>query len=162
MEKKTTKSRKIKKSPSLHQIDSQLRIDIYIIDSGWDSLAHKYLTGVLDLFKAYLTDQNLYIFSAEQSIAFLKDHPDLIGKDPIIVVIDKLARTLNNPDGFGTRLELGLIKDPYRVEWLIKMFVRIVNNRAEMLDIAHTFREYNHKEGITGAIDIIMETFGKH
>ena len=163
MEKASNKKRKSKETPSFHHdIESRLRLDIYIIDSGWDSLAHNYLQSVIDLFKAYLTDHNLYILSPEQSVAFLKEHPRLIGKDPIIAVVDKLARALDNPDGFGTRLELGLIKDPYRIEWLIKMFLRIVNDRKEILDIAYTFRKYNHKEGIRGAIEIIMESLGHH
>ena len=42
------------------------------------------------------------------------------------------------------------------------MFVRIVNDREEILDIAHTFSKYNHKEGIKGAIDIIMATLDHH
>ena len=161
MEKTGSKPRKLKKAYSSDQeIDSDLRLDIYIIDSGWESLAHTYLASVIDLFKAYLTEHNLYILSPEQSIAFLKEHPHYIGRDPIIVVVDKIARTLNNPEGFGTQLELGLIKEPYRIEAMIKMFVRIVNDKEMILDIAYTFRKYNHKEGIQGALDIILATLG--
>jgi hypothetical protein len=155
--------RKLKKaSSSDHEIESDLRLDIYVIDSGWESLAHSYLASVIDLFKAYLTEHNLYILSRDQSIAFLMDHPSYIGSDPIIVVVDKIARTLNKHEGFGTQLELGLIKDPHRIESLIKMFVRIVNDKEKILDIAHTFRKYNHKEGINGAIDIIMAILDHH
>ena len=156
MGKTGSKPRKMKKAPS-HEIESDLRLDIYIIDSGWESLAHTYLASVIDLFKAYLTEHNLYILSPEQSIAFLKEHPHYIGRDPIIAVVDKIARTLNNPEGFGAQLELGLIEDPHRIEELIKMFVRIVNNKDRILEIAHAFRKYNHKEGIKGALDIVME-----
>jgi len=163
MEKTGSKPRKLKKaSSSDHKIESNLRLDIFIIDSGWKSLAHTYLASVIDLFKAYLTEHNLYILSPEQSIAFLKEHPYYIGRDPIIVVVDKMARTLNNPEGFGTQLELGPIEDPHRIEGLIKMFVSIVNDKEKILEIAQTFRKYYHKEGIEGAIDIIMETLGHH
>lgn len=159
MEKKGLKPRQLNKEPSSdHEIESDSGLDIYIIDSGWESLAHTYLASVIDLFKAYLTEHNLYILSPEQSIAFLKKHPHSIGRDPIIVAVDKIARTLNNPEGFGTQLELGLIKDPHRIEELIKMFVRIVSNKDKILEIAHAFRKYNHKEGIGGALDIIMAT----
>ena len=116
MRKTVSKPRKLKKAASSdHEIESDFRLDIYIIDSGWESPAHTYLDSVIDLFKAYLTEHNLYILSPEQSIAFLKEHPQYIGSDPIIVVIDKIARNLNNHEGFGTQLELGLIKDPHRI-----------------------------------------------
>ena len=163
MEKTGSKPRKLKKaSSSYHEIESDLRLDIYIIDSGWESLAHTYLASVIDLFKAYLTEHNLYILSPEQSVAFLQEHPHYIGRDPIILVVDKIARTLNNPEGFGAQVELGLIKDPHRIEGLIKMFVRIVNNKDKILEIGHAFREYNHKEGTKGALDIIMANVDHH
>jgi hypothetical protein len=149
-----------KDSASLEQIDSHLNLDIYVIDSGWKTLAHKILVGEMDLFKAYLKEHNLFILSPEQSVAFLKEHPEMIGRDPIIAVVDKLARDLDNPDGFGTRLELGGIHDPKRIHWLIQMFVRVINSKSEILDIANTFRKYNHKAGVKGAVEIVMETFG--
>jgi hypothetical protein len=78
MEKTGSKPRKLKKaSSSDHEIEPDLRLDIYVIDSGWESLAHSYLASVIDLFKAYLTEHNLYILSRDQSIAFLMDHPQL-------------------------------------------------------------------------------------
>ncbi len=141
-------------------VESKSRLDIYIIDSGWDSLAHRVLQRSLDLFRAYLTDHDVYVLTPKQSTAFLKQHPELIGKDPIIAIVDGLARKLQNPDGFGTRLELGLVNDEYRLECLLKMFLQIVNDKTSIFDIAYTFRKYNHKEGIKGAIDIIMESFG--
>ena len=143
-------------------IEAKSRLDIYIIDSGWDSLAHHVLHRFLDLFKAYLTEHNVYMLSPEQSVAFLKQHPGLIGKDPIIAIVDDLARKLNNPYGFGTRLELGAVNDPLRLEQLLKMFLQVVNDRKSILDIAYTFRELNHKEGVKGALDIVMESFGHH
>jgi hypothetical protein len=162
MKKRSPNKIKMDPAETTESIEAQSRLDIYIIDSGWDSLPHRVLHRSLDLFKTYLTDHNVYILTPEQSAAFLKQHPDLIGKDPIIAIVDGLARKLNNPSGFGTRLELGLVHDAYRLEYLLKMFLQIVNTKTDILDITETFREHNHKEGVRGAIEIIMESFGSH
>lgn len=142
------------------RLDLSSRLDVYIVDSGWDSVAHRVLNRSLDLFKSYLRIHNLYILSTEQSVQLLTEHSDLLGKDPVILVVDPLARALNNPSGYGARVVLGLIEDEHRVEWLIKMFLRVVNTHIKTLDIAHTFREHNHKEGVKGAVEIIVESFG--
>ena len=151
---------KTKNAALLREIDSHLNLDIYIIDSGWHSTAHAHLAREFDLFKAYLSEHNLYVLTPQQSVDFLKKHPELIGRDPVIAVVDRLARDMNNLDGFGTRLELGMIEDPARIDWLLRMFVRVINSQAEILDIANTFRKYNYKEGVKGTIEIIMETLG--
>ena len=152
--------KKAKSITLMEQIDSHLNLDIYIIDSGWNSLAHRHLEGELELFKAYIIEHNVHVLSRKQSVAFLKRHHELIGRDPIIAVVDRLARNMNNPDGFGTCLELGMIDDPARIDWLLKMFVRVINSKSEILDIANTFRKHNYKEGIKGTIEIIMESLG--
>ena len=148
-------------SSSLVSMKDRLRLDVYVIDSGWDSVAHSVLQRSMDLFKTYLTDHNLYLLSHEQSAEYLKAHPELIGQDPILIVVDHLAKKLHNPQGFGTLIALGLIKDRARVEWLIKMFLKIINTHTETLDIAYTFQQYNHKEGVKGTVDIIMESVGE-
>ncbi len=160
MKKRSSGNAKTDVEKAIESIDAQSRLDIYIIDSGWDSLAHRVLQHSLDLFTAYLTEHNVYVLTPEQSTAFLKEHPELIGKDPIIAIVDDLARKLNNPHGFGTRLELGLVNDAFRLECLLKMFLQIVNDKMNIFDIAYTFRKHNHKEGIKGAVEIIMESFG--
>ena len=66
------------------------------------------------------------------------------------MVVDRLAQKLNNPHGYGARIMLGNIHDRERVDWLIKMFLRVVNTHAETLDIAYTVQQYNYKEGHPG------------
>ncbi|MBF0120715.1 MAG: hypothetical protein HQK79_17950 [Desulfobacterales bacterium] len=145
-----------------NEFEANLRLDIYIIDSGWDDDSHIFLNQSMDLIKSYVKNHNCYIFSHEQSLKFLTSHPELIGKDPIIVVVDRLAKKLNNPEGFGARLMLGEVQDKSRIEWLIKMFLKVVNTHCETLDIAFTFKEYNYKQGLKGAVDIIIESFAGH
>lgn len=145
---------------SIEDLDSLLRLDIYVIDSGWDSVPHRVLCNSLDLIKNYLTNHNLYVLSPDQSTKLLSSHPELIERDPILMVVDPLALKLNNAHGYGARLVLGQIYDESRIEWLIRMFLRVVNTHTETLDIAHTFQRYNYREGVKGAIEIVFESFG--
>jgi hypothetical protein len=145
---------------SIEDLDSLLRLDIYVIDSGWDSAAHRVLCNSLGLIKNYLVNHNLYVLSPDQSTKLLSAHSELIEKDPVLMVVDPLALKLRNPHGYGARLVLGQIYDESRVEWLIRMFLRVVNTHTETLDIAHTFQEYNYREGVKGAIEIVFESFG--
>lgn len=149
---------------SNHSAEEELnsfKLDVYIVDAGWDSLAHRVLNESMELIKSYLRDQNLFILSPEQSVKFLRSHPDLVGRDPIVIIVDRLARKLQNPDGFGARIGLGLIENEYELHNLIKMFLTVINKHESTLDIANTFRKYNHQEGMNGAIDIIMESFSR-
>jgi len=139
----------------------QFGLDIYIIDSGWDTVAHRVLQRSMPLVKSYLKEHNLFVLSQEYSLEVLRNHPELIGKDPVIMVVDRLARKLKNPHGFGARVMLGQVHLESHVFKLIKMFLRIVNTHEQALDIAHTFQEHNYKEGVKGALDIIIESFGK-
>ena len=144
----------------LDALESGLKLDVFIIDAGWDSVAHQVLHREMPLIKTYLTTHNLYVLTPEQSIRLLTSHPQMIGKDPILMVVDKFARALANPHGYGARIHLGTISEEHHVLWLIRMFLQIVNNHSETLDIAYTFQQYNYKEGIKGTVEIVMESFG--
>ena len=166
MKKAKHKAETMPVEPSLEDLDSHLRLDIYIVNSGWDSMQSRVLMKSLDLIKAYIKRHNLFILSPEQSVRMLSAHPDMIGKDPLIIVVDKLAQQLKSPHGYGAQVALGLCHDEARVQWLIRMFLRVVNTHSETLDIAYTFQEFNHKEGVKGAIEIMVESIetygGRH
>ena len=59
-------------SSSMVSMKDRLRLDVYVIDSGWDSVAHGVLERSMDLFKTYLTGHNLYLLSHEQAAEYLK------------------------------------------------------------------------------------------
>ncbi|PTY01921.1 hypothetical protein DB346_10755 [Verrucomicrobia bacterium LW23] len=136
--------------------------DVYVIDSGWNVPAHHVLKAERVLFSQFLKQHRLYVLTKEQSQEFLRENPSLIGKDPIVAIVDKESLVKGNPAGFGARLELGLVKDRDRVVWLLKMILRIVNNRRACLNLTRTIRDATHKEGFKGAVEIIMESIGQH
>jgi hypothetical protein len=136
------------------------RFEVYIIDSGWRSEAGEALRESLDLFAKYLKDHDLYILDEDQSEDFLQHHPQLLGKDPIIAVLDRAAIERRSPNGIGARLLLGRVRDKHRVQALLKMLLRIVNTRQLAEDLPKAIREEVHREGVSGAIEVIMETTG--
>ena len=112
------------------------------------------------LFTKYLHRLEVYILSADQSEKFLQGHPQLLGKDPIIAVLDRDAIRRESPDGVGARLLLGRVHDEHRVLALLKMLLRILNTRELADDLPGSIRRFVHREGMAGAIEIVMSTAG--
>ena len=129
---------------------SKLRVDVYVIDSGWQTMAHTAVAENRDMMKHYLADHNLYFLSHEQSTAFLKRHPKYIGRDPILVAICPKERRKNSRQGYGVALVLGRLKwvlgipDHHSMNMvqyvaMIKMFVRIINGHDGTRNLARPF-----------------------
>ena len=67
------------------------RFHIFLIDTGWNGPVSKVLRNQLPLFHQYHPQDPLYILTPEQSIKILKNAPEHIGLDPILVVYDLLS-----------------------------------------------------------------------
>ena len=140
--------------------DGDPRFEVYVIDSGWKTEAGETLRESMELFTKYLKDHDVYVLDEDQSEDFLQHHPQLLGKDPIVAVLDRAAIERGSSDGIGARLLLGRIHDKTRVQSLLKMLLRIVNTRQLARDLPKAVREEVHREGVSGAIEVIMETTG--
>src|SRR3984893_11347722 len=94
------------------------RFHIFIVDSGWNSPAHRVLVENFALIRNLQKDDPIYVLSLEQSIAFQRHHASRIGRDPIIAVHDMEALDKGETVGFhGFRLSLGLLRPPSRRSW---------------------------------------------
>jgi len=136
------------------------RFEIYIIDSGWKTEAGEAVRDSLPLFTKYLRRHEVYFLNEDQSEEFLQDHPQLLGKDPIIAVLDREAIQRESQNGIGARLLLGRIHDRNRVVALLKMLLRIVNTKQMADDLPEAVRYEVHRKGVAGAIEVIMSTTG--
>src|SRR5438105_673181 len=136
------------------------RFEVYVIDSGWKTPASEAVRDSLELFTKYLSRHDVYVLSEDQSEDFLQDHPQLLGMDPIVAVLDRAAIEHESDSGIGVRLLLGRIHDKNRVQSLLKMLLRIVNTRELAEDLSESIRRVVHREGVTGAIEVIMSTRG--
>ena len=67
------------------------RFHIFLIDTGWNGPVSKVLRNQLPLFHQYHPQDPLYMLTPEQSVKILKNAPEHIGLDPILVVYDLLS-----------------------------------------------------------------------
>ncbi|MFO0902547.1 MAG: hypothetical protein U0939_06065 [Pirellulales bacterium] len=94
---------------SSHQSLRDKRLDIYVIDTGWNPRAQSLLDEHLALFAAFLAQQNVYRLTPEQSLDILRRSPELAGCDPILMVLDSDARLERPHLGYGFRFCLGAV-----------------------------------------------------
>ena len=137
------------------------RFEIYVIDSGWPSPAADVVRAALPLFMKFLNRHDVYVLTADESVGFLQGHPQLLGKDPMVAVLDREAIRRESQDGIGARLMLGRVRDAHRVLALLKMLLRIVNTPELAADLPGSIRRFVHREGVAGALEIALSTAGR-
>jgi hypothetical protein len=134
------------------------RFRIFVIDSGWNHPASKVLDENIELLHALTHEDPIYILDREKSVDLLRRNKGLIGHDPIIAVHD-LAPTgqRGKNDARGFRLHLGLQDGEQQCLSALKMFARFINTHRDAKDLEADVRRKLHKEGMAGAIEIVVE-----
>jgi hypothetical protein len=133
------------------------RFHIFIVDSGWNSAAHRVLVENFALIRNLQKDDPIYVLSREQSIAFQRRHGSRIGRDPIIAVHDMEALDKGGTAGFhGFRLSLGLLRTPQQALLGLQAFTRFLVTHRRSTDLEADIRANLRREGLMGAIEIIM------
>jgi len=100
----------------------------------------------------------LYVLTHEQSIELIRANPDLIGKDPILLVHDLHAKGGRGPSGYhGFRLCLGAIKTPEQALKAMQEFLQFVAAHRKSPDIEKDIQQKLHRQGVAGAIEVIRE-----
>ena len=133
------------------------RFRIFIMDSGWNSVAHKVLQENFPLIRDLQKEDPIYVLSREQSIEFLRQHPERIGKEPTIGVHDLAAMGKSGTTEYhGFRLHLGLMRTPQQALLALQTFVRFLRTHRQSIDLEDKIRAELRREGLAGAIDIIM------
>lgn len=138
------------------------RFHFFIIDSGWKSISAKVIRDNFHMIREFQNSDPLYILSAGQSIKLIRDNPDLIGKDPMILVHDLHAKGGRGESGYhGFRLCLGLIKDSRKALEALQEFLRFVHSHRRCDDIEKALRQRLQRAGFEGAIEVIREGAGE-
>ena len=134
------------------------RFQIFIIDAGWDSPAHRVLRQNFGLLYDLQRGELVYVLNREKSIEFIRRHrAALLGKDPIIIVHDLEALGAGGTSGFhGFRLHLGLLRTPEQALLALQAFSRFLNVNRQSADLEALIRAQLRREGFFGAIEIIM------
>jgi hypothetical protein len=143
--------------PSTQQSPGAPRFRIFIIDSGWNSPAHKVLRENFGLIRDLQKDDPIYVLSREQSIEFIRHHQDRIGREPLIAVHDLAAMSASGTSDFhGFRLHLGLMRTPQQALLALQNFTRFLSTHRQSTDLEAEIRTDLRREGLAGAIEIIL------
>jgi hypothetical protein len=154
-------SRQAENDPAPETCGSRFRF--FIIDSGWKSQSAKVIRDNFSMIREYLEGDALYVLSREQSLSLVRRHPDMIGKDPIIMVQDMHAHNYHEEAGededdddyHGFRLNLGMIADGEIALDALQRFLRFVSIHRRSSDIERDVKDKLHRDGIKGSIEII-------
>jgi hypothetical protein len=134
--------------------DSRFRI--FVIDSGWNSVASRVLKENLDLLLDLNREEPTYLLGRDVSVALLRQHESLIGRDPIVIVHDMWVIRERGSDGVhGLRLHLGLMHNEVQVLTGLQMFARFLRTHRAAKNLESEVRGKLMLEGLAGAIQIV-------
>jgi hypothetical protein len=139
------------------------RFRIFVIDTGWNSVARRVLQENLALIRDFSEEELVYFLDRDQSVALLRQHCGLIGHDPIISVHDMRAmhrRAVHHVHGF--RLHLGMLRREGQALHALQMFARFLRMHRAAKDLDKVVRQTLHKQGLKGAIEIMGGAGYKH
>jgi len=142
--------------------EHQPRFHFFLIDAGWKSASAKVIRDNFHMIREFQNSDPLFVLSREQSVELIRDNPELIGKDPIIIVHDLHAKGGRGESGYhGFRLCLGLIKDASKALDAMQEFLRFVHQHRRSADIEKDIRRQLHHAGLEGALEVIREGAGE-
>jgi hypothetical protein len=134
--------------------DSRYRI--FIIDSGWNSVASRVLKENLDLFLDHNREAPTYFLGRDVSVSLLRQYDSLIGRDPIIIVHDmRVMRERGSQGVHGLRLHLGLLHSEVQVLSALRMFARFLRTHRDARNLESEVRGKLILEGLSGAVQIV-------
>jgi hypothetical protein len=136
--------------------DEDLRLRIFIIDTGWNSAASRVLKENTEVLCNLTEFDPIYVLDHKTSVEILRKHRALIGRDPIISVhnMHALAKT-GTGEQHGFRIHLGLLRSESQVLVALRMFANFLARYRTSKDIEGQVRRVLRREGLAGAIEII-------
>ena len=137
------------------------RFHVFLIDTGWNGPVSKVLHEHMSLFHHYHPQDPLYILSKEQSIKILKNAPEHIGRDPMIVVYDTYRpskhRSKEKANYHGFRLNLGIFKHPEQALGKLQEFLKFVAMHRTADCLSCEVEKELHREGLGNMIKLLRE-----
>jgi hypothetical protein len=143
-----------------HEADTRdnedLRLRIFIIDTGWNSAASRVLKENTKVLCNLTQFDEIYVLDHKTSVEMLRKHRQLIGRDPIISVHNVRALEKHGTDHqHGFRIHLGLLTSEEQVLVMLQMFANFIARYRTSKDIEGQVRRVLRREGLAGAIEII-------
>jgi hypothetical protein len=143
--------------PRKYKPPGALRFRIFIIDSGWNSVARRVLRHNFALIRRLQKEDLIYLLSRKQSVEFIRRHRSLIGRDPILAVHDLKAVGGRGTAGFhGFHLHLGILRTPRQTLMALQTFAHFVGTHRHSANLEADIRSGLRREGMLGAIEILL------
>jgi hypothetical protein len=143
-------------APTSNEPGATSRFRVFVIDTGWNEVAHKVLRKQIPLFDKLIGDTPTYWLDRPTSVALLRRHRELIGRDPIVCVHDLLAVKRRGTQGVhGLRLHLGLLRSEDALTRALQMVMRFLSRDQVSNNFEAEVRSRLQLEGLKGAIAIM-------
>jgi hypothetical protein len=135
------------------------RFDIFLIDTCWNCpvsrLVHEHVPQMHQLHP----QDSLYILDRQQSLEVIRLLPELIGKDPVILVYDLYSGNETHKNRYrGFRLCLGLFRRGEQALAKLQEFLRFIAEHRTAHRLDNEVRRVLHREGLEGMIKVLSET----
>jgi hypothetical protein len=144
--------------PRKYKPPSAPRFRIFIIDSGWNTVARRVLCHNFALIRRLHKEDFVYLLSRKKSGEFIRRHRSLIGRDPIIAVHD-----LEAMDGpgiarfYGFHLHLGILRTSRQTLMALQTFAQFVGTHRRSQNLEAEIRSELRREGMLGMIEILLQ-----
>jgi hypothetical protein len=137
----------------------ETRFQVFVIDTGWNETAHRVLRKQIPLFDTLTGNTPTYWLNRATSVALLRRHRELIGRDPIVCVHD--LRAIKRPGTLGVhglRLHLGLLRSEDALTRALQMLVHFLARHEVSSNFEAEVQSRLQLEGLRGAIAIMAGT----
>lgn len=133
------------------------RFRIFIIDSGWNTVARRVLRHNFALLRRLRKEELIYLLCRKRSVEFIRRHRSLIGRDPIIAVHDLKAIELHGTAHFhGFHLHLGILRTPGQALMALQTLAQFVSTRRHSENLETEIRSELRHESMVGALEIFF------
>jgi hypothetical protein len=144
--------------PRKYKPPSAPRFRIFIIDSGWNTVARRVLRHNFALIRRLHKEELIYLLSRKKSAEFIRRHRSLIGRDPIIAVHDLEAMDGPGIARFhGFHLHLGILRTPRQALMALQTFAQFVGTHRQSKNLEAEIRSELRREGMLSMIEILLQ-----
>jgi hypothetical protein len=135
------------------------RFDVFLIDSCWNGPVSRVVREHVPHIHQLHPHDSLYILDRQQSLEVIRILPELIGKDPVILVYDLYSGNASHKNRYrGFRLCLGLFRNGEQALAKLQEFVRFIAEHRTAHNLQAEVLRVLHREGFEGMIKVLTET----
>ncbi len=135
------------------------RFDIFLVDTCWNGPVSRIVHEQVPHIHQLHPQDSLYILDRHQSLEVIRLLPELIGKDPVLLVYDLYSGNQTHTNRYrGFRLCLGLFRHGEQAMAKLQEFLRFIAEHRTAQSLESEVRRVLHREGLDGMIKVLTET----